>query len=60
MVVDNLSAHKTDRVDPFLREHPRVKMHLTPTLGRITAIEMMSPEDLAVPTEVLNRAERVD
>lgn len=31
VVVDNLSAHKTDRVELFLKEHPRVKMHFTPT-----------------------------
>jgi transposase len=31
VVVDNLSAHKTDRVELFLQEHPRVKMHFTPT-----------------------------
>ena len=31
VVADNLSAHKTERVDLFLKEHPRVKMHFTPT-----------------------------
>jgi transposase len=31
VVVDNLSAHKTERVELFLNEHPRVKMHFTPT-----------------------------
>lgn len=31
VVVDNLSAHKTDRVDWFLQEHPRMKLHFTPT-----------------------------
>lgn len=31
VVVDNLSAHKTERVELFLKEHPRVKMHFTPT-----------------------------
>lgn len=31
VVVDNLSAHKTARVELFLQEHPRVKMHFTPT-----------------------------
>jgi transposase len=31
VVADNLSAHKTDRVEAFLKEHPRVKMHYTPT-----------------------------
>lgn len=31
VVADNLSAHKTERVESFLAEHPRVKMHFTPT-----------------------------
>ena len=31
VVADNLSAHKTERVEFFLAEHPRVKMHYTPT-----------------------------
>jgi transposase len=31
VVVDNLSAHKTERVELFLKEHPRIKMHFTPT-----------------------------
>ena len=31
VVVDNLSAHKTERVELFLMEHPRGKMHFTPT-----------------------------
>jgi len=31
VVVDNLSAHKTERVELFLKDHPRVKMHFTPT-----------------------------
>jgi transposase len=31
VVVDNLSAHKTERVEQFLQEHPRVTMHFTPT-----------------------------
>jgi len=31
VVADNLSAHKTERVEVFLKEHPRVKMHYTPT-----------------------------
>lgn len=31
VVVDNLSAHKTERVELFLNEHPQVKMHFTPT-----------------------------
>ena len=29
--VDNLSAHKTERVQLFLQEHAQVKLHFTPT-----------------------------
>jgi len=31
VVVDNLSAHKTERVDLFLQLHPQVRLHFTPT-----------------------------
>ena len=31
VVVDNLSAHKTERVQLFLQEHPQVTLHFTPT-----------------------------
>jgi transposase len=31
VILDNLSAHKTDRVKSFLAEHPQVHMHFTPT-----------------------------
>jgi transposase len=31
VVLDNLSAHKTKDVGRFLREHPRVRFHFTPT-----------------------------
>ena len=31
VIADNLSAHKTERVELFLAEHPQVKMHFTPT-----------------------------
>ena len=31
VIADNLSAHKTERVELFLTEHPQVKMHFTPT-----------------------------
>jgi transposase len=31
VIVDNLSTHKTDRVDLFLQEHPQVKLHFIPT-----------------------------
>ena len=31
VVLDNLSAHKTKDVEQFLRQHPRVRFHFTPT-----------------------------
>jgi transposase len=31
VILDNLSAHKTDRVKSFLADHPQVHMHFTPT-----------------------------
>lgn len=31
IICDNLSAHKTKRVQSFLEEHPNVEMHFTPT-----------------------------
>lgn len=31
VVLDNLSAHKTKDVEGFLRDHPRVQFHFTPT-----------------------------
>lgn len=31
VIADNLSAHKTGRVDEFLAQHPRVHLHFTPT-----------------------------
>src|SRR5271169_3556958 len=31
VIVDNLSAHKTERVQLFLQEHPQVTLHFTPT-----------------------------
>jgi hypothetical protein len=31
VIVDNLSAHKTKRVEAFLGAHPRVHLHFTPT-----------------------------
>jgi transposase len=31
IIADNLSAHKTGRVQEFLSNHPKVKMHFTPT-----------------------------
>src|SRR5215471_3395873 len=31
VILDNLSAHKTAKVQSFLEEHPRVHLHFTPT-----------------------------
>ena len=31
VIVDNLSAHKTRRVEAFLADHPNVRLHFTPT-----------------------------
>jgi transposase len=31
VIADNLSAHKTDKVNHFLASHPNVHMHFTPT-----------------------------
>lgn len=31
LIADNLSAHKTKRVETFLAEHPAVRLHFTPT-----------------------------
>jgi transposase len=31
IVLDNLSAHKTKKVDEFLEQHPNVRLHFTPT-----------------------------
>ena len=31
IICDNLSAHKTKRVEEFLADHPRVHLHFTPT-----------------------------
>jgi transposase len=31
VIADNLSAHKTERVDEFLAQHPNMHMHFTPT-----------------------------
>ena len=31
IVLDNLSAHKTEAVQQFLSEHPKVRFHFTPT-----------------------------
>ncbi|HEX2931172.1 MAG TPA: IS630 family transposase [Candidatus Binatia bacterium] len=31
VIADNLSAHKTDKVNQFLTHHPNVHMHFTPT-----------------------------
>jgi transposase len=31
VILDNLSAHKTQKVASFLQQHPNVKLHFTPT-----------------------------
>lgn len=31
MILDNLSAHKTKKVEQFLAAHPNVRFHFTPT-----------------------------
>ena len=31
IIVDNLSAHKTQAVEEFLAQHPKVRFHFTPT-----------------------------
>jgi transposase len=31
VILDNLSAHKTAKVQDFLKEHPNVRLHFTPT-----------------------------
>lgn len=31
VILDNLSTHKTHQVETFLREHPNVQLHFTPT-----------------------------
>ena len=31
IILDNLSAHKTKKVEEFLAQHPNVKLHFTPT-----------------------------
>jgi transposase len=31
LIADNLSAHKTQRVEQFLTDHPNVHLHFTPT-----------------------------
>jgi transposase len=31
VILDNLSAHKTERVELFLQAHPNVQLHFTPT-----------------------------
>ncbi|MBV8843683.1 MAG: transposase [Bryobacterales bacterium] len=31
IILDNLPAHKTAKVETFLREHPQAQLHFTPT-----------------------------
>jgi hypothetical protein len=32
VILDNLSAHKTQKVARFLQEHPNLELHFTPTI----------------------------
>ena len=36
VIADNLSAHKTKRVDEFLEEHTNVYLHFTPTYSSLS------------------------
>src|SRR5205814_2806042 len=41
IIVDNLSAHKTQAVREFLQQHPRVQFHFTPTYSSwLTQVEI--------------------
>ncbi|MDQ6708358.1 MAG: transposase [Acidobacteriota bacterium] len=41
IVLDNLSAHKTKAVQPFLADHPKVRFHFTPTYSsRLNQVEL--------------------
>jgi transposase len=41
VIVDNLSAHKTKRVQAFLSAHPQVQLHVTPTHASwLTQVEL--------------------
>src|ERR1700685_1306326 len=40
LIADNLSAHKTQRVEQFLAAHPKVQLHYTPTYSsRLNQVE---------------------
>ena len=44
VIADNLSTHKTKRVDEFLPEHPNVHMHFTPTYSSwLNQVELWFP-----------------
>jgi transposase len=40
IILDNLSAHKTKKVEAFLQEHPNVKLHFTPTYSWLNQVEI--------------------
>lgn len=41
IILDNLSAHKTSKVEEFLHQHPNVKLHFTPTYSSwLNQVEM--------------------
>ena len=47
VIADNLSAHKTKRVEAFLSEHPAVHLHFTPTYSSwLNQVELWFGEDL--------------
>jgi transposase len=39
LIADNLSAHKTKRVEQFLAAHPKVHLHYTPTYSWLNQVE---------------------
>jgi hypothetical protein len=46
IVLDNLSAHKTQAVGEFLEKNPRVRFHFTPTFS--LAIHIVSSTFVAI------------
>jgi transposase len=41
IILDNLSAYKTAKVQTFLKEHPHVRLHFTPTyFSRLSQVEI--------------------
>ena len=53
-MVDNLSAHKTQKVQAFLEAHPRAQLHFTPTYAsRLNQVELGSAK---IERDVLARS----